>query len=82
MILVDIYVPSVGNTYDFQVDETAKVQTLVEEIAEMVGQKEHCSIVGDLESLMLCTYQTKQILPKNITLSEANITTGQRLLLL
>ena len=54
MILVDIYVPSIGNTYDFQLDEEVPVGNVIEEISEMIGQKEHCRIVGDMTKLMLC----------------------------
>lgn len=31
MILVDIYVPSIGNTYDFQLDEEVPVYNVIEE---------------------------------------------------
>ena len=36
MILVDIYVPSLDKTYDFQVDETVQTEKLIMEIAEMI----------------------------------------------
>ena len=47
MILVDIYVPSIGNTYDFQLDEEVPVGNVIEEISEMIGQKEaakYCAV--------------------------------------
>ena len=37
MILVDIYVPSLDKTYDFQVDETIQTEKLIMEITEMIG---------------------------------------------
>lgn len=81
MILVDIYVPAVGNVYDFQLDEEEKVSTIVEEIGELVGQKEHCRLIGDIRELMLCFREKKEILPKGMTLSEAGVRTGNSLML-
>ncbi len=81
MILVDIYVPSIGNTYDFQLDEEVPVGNVVEEISEMIGQKEHCQIVGDMTKLMLCAGKNKQILHKDYTLAECHIVTGDSLIL-
>ena len=81
MILVDIYVPSTGNTYDFQLDEEIPVGNVIEEIGEMIGQKEHCQIVGDMAKLMLCTGKDKQILHRDYTLAECHIVTGDSLIL-
>lgn len=81
MILVDIYVPSTGNTYDFQLDEEIPVGNVIEEISEMIGQKEHCQLVGDMSKLMLCVGKDKQILHKDYTLSECHIVTGDSLIL-
>lgn len=81
MILVDIYVPSIGNTYDFQLDEEVPVGNVIEEISEMIGQKEHCQIVGDMAKLMLCAGKDKQILHKDYTLAECHIVTGDSLIL-
>lgn len=82
MILVDIYAPSVGNVYDFQLDEDEKIGAIVEEIGELIGQKEHCQIVGDMGELMLCSREDKQILSKNLTLAASGIKNGNSLILL
>ena len=79
MILVDIYVPSIGNTYDFQLDEEVPVGNVIEEISEMIGQKEHCRIVGDMT--MLCAQKDRQILHRDDTLAQCHIVTGDSLLL-
>jgi len=81
MILVDIYVPSVGQTYDFNLDEDAGVQVIIEEIAEMIGQKERTSLVGNPEDLMLCDRLNKRTLPKNGTLRQCGIGNGSSMLL-
>lgn len=82
MILVDIYVPAVGNIYDFQLDEEEKIGAIIEEVGELIGQKEHCQIVGDMGELMLCSREDKQILSKNMTLAASGIKNGNSLILL
>ncbi len=81
MILVDIYVPAVGNVYDFQLDEDERIAVIAEEIGELVGQKEHSRIVGDIGSLMLCSSDLKKILSKDMTLAEEGIQNGHSLIL-
>ncbi len=82
MILVDIHVPALGNVYDFQLDEDEKISAIVEEIGELIGQKEHSRIVGDMEKLMLCSGEQKKILSRNLTLAEEHIRNGSSLMLL
>ena len=81
MILVDIYVPSVNTTYDFQLMDSVPVQTVIEEIAEMVGQKEQCQIVGDIADLVLVDNKRQKVLDKEMTLYECGIQTGDQLML-
>lgn len=81
VILVDIYVPAVGNVYDFQLDEEEKISTIVEEIAELIGQKEHCQMVGDVGELMLCLKKDKTVLSPNLTLEVSGIQNGDSLIL-
>lgn len=81
MILVDIYVPSVDKTYDFNLDETAKVKVIIEEIIEMIGQKEHTSIAGDPSALWLCESADKRRLHRDISLEASGIGNGSSLLL-
>ena len=81
MILVDIYVPSIGNTYDFQLDEEVPVGNVIDEISEMIGQKEHCRIVGDMTKLMLWAQKDRQILHRDDSLAQCHIVTGDSLLL-
>ncbi len=79
MILVEIIVPSVDSTYDFQLDEDAMIYNVIGEISEMISQKEHCNIVGDFERLMLCSLKDRQILSVNKTLRECGVVTGDSL---
>ena len=45
MILTDVYVPSVDKIYDFQLNEKVPVSTVIEEITEMISQKEHSASI-------------------------------------
>jgi hypothetical protein len=81
VILVDIYVPSVGNVYDFQLDENEKISTIVEEIGELISQKEHCRLIGDIGNLMLCSKDNNSILYGDSSLCQSGIQTGNSLLL-
>lgn len=81
MILVDMNVPSVNNVYDFNLDENTTIDLLIEEVSELIEQKEQCHLIGDRKALMLCDMKTKQVLPVNYTLTECGIQTGDSLLL-
>lgn len=81
MILVDVYVPSVNQTYDFRIDEYSKIGTVIEELSTMVCQKEQCEIRGNQEELMLCTMDKQQMIPRDLTLWATGILTGSRLIL-
>jgi len=81
MVLVDIYVPSVDKTYNFHLDESALVKVMIDEIAEMIGQKEHTEIVGKIDALILCDRLNKRILPRDASLRECGVCNGSGLLL-
>ena len=81
MILVDVFVPSVDKTYDFQINENAPIYTVLEEISEMIGQKERSGVVGDVNKLQLCDRESRSVLDKNRTLADYEISTGKSLIL-
>ena len=82
MILVDIYIPSMGETYDFYLDEYATIENQLDEIHEMLlqntGEHENKEMV---DKLMLCSYEYQMVLPRDTTLSQAKIKTGSKLFL-
>ena len=81
MLMVDIYVPAVDKEYDFTLNADIKIRTIIEEIAEMIAQKEQAAIVGDVECFMLCDGDRNRVLPTNMTLGEFGIKTGSRMIL-
>lgn len=81
MILVDIYVPSVEQNFDFNLDEKASIANVIEEVASLVTQREHCELKEDIEDLFLCDLQRSEILPKDRNLKQCNITNGSHLIM-
>lgn len=81
MILVDVFVPSLNKNYEFQLDETVRIEMVIEEITEMICQKEHCSLIGDRNAMCLCKYQGESIMNRKTTLEQNLVTDGGRLIL-
>lgn len=81
MILVDIYVPAVEQIYDFSLDEHCKIGSLLEEIQEMVCQKEHCEGTEDISRLSLCSKEQRRMLNHDSTLAENGIHNGSMLIM-
>lgn len=81
MVTVDIYVPVLDKTYDFKLDEDALIKVLIEEMVEMVGQKEQSKIEGNINTAMLVIPESRTILSRSTTLKEMGIHTGDKLIL-
>lgn len=81
MIMVDVYVPALDREYDFTLDQNVRVSMIIEEISEMIAQKEHSEIVGSMEELMLCDRQAGKRLSGDKTLADSGIRTGNKLIL-
>ena len=81
MILVDIYVPSVDKEYNFSLNETVSVKTIIEEISEMIGQKEQTELKGAIQDLCLCDRGRELPLPGDKSLEDCGIETGASLIL-
>lgn len=81
MILVDIYVPSVDQVYNFNLSEDVGISVIINEIVGMISQKEQTGLSGRQEKLNLYSMKDKRILPKSNTLSDCSIMTGGSLML-
>ena len=82
MILVDVYVPLMEKTYDFRVDDTARISDLIDELCEMICQKERWPKLDSTRRMILCDFDSSQIFPGEATLAGMGITGGHRLMLL
>lgn len=81
MILVDIYIPSLDKTYDFQVDETVAVKNLIVEIAEMIGNETKSGKGLMTKKFLLCSMDQEIIFQKSSSLQSYGIKNGSRLML-
>lgn len=79
MILVDVYIPSLDETLDFRVDETAKVVNVVQEISEMMCKKYKTDLNNRSEEFFLCSAEQGMILNGESTLKDNGIINGCRL---
>lgn len=83
MILVDVYVPALHATYDFQIDEHSPVSAVRDEIAEILRRK-----AGDppetedgSEGFVLCCPDMQRVLDPSRTVLENGIRNGTRLMI-
>lgn len=81
MITIDIYVPITGKTYDFSVDENIVVETITEEIVELIIQKENY-VAYESSDMYLFSKQDNQVLNRKFSLKENGIVTGNKLILI
>lgn len=81
MILIDVYVPSVSEHYAFRVEEKVKISLVIDEMAELICQKEHCHFSGDRNELLLCLYKDNAIMNRENTLYDYGVTDGDRVIL-
>lgn len=79
MILTDIYVPALNETYDFQLDETVPVYMIIDEIVEVL-QKKSGGTSDDYDAVyVLCSPDRGEILDRSLTLQECGVKNGSRL---
>ncbi len=81
MITVDIYVPVINKVYDFSINEKLPISVLVEEISEMISQKEGCLTVKKPEGFVLCKAETKEIMNSALSVEAYGIGNGNKLIL-
>lgn len=81
MILVDIHVPSLDRTYDFELDEEMTTKKAAEKIVRIVAQKENAAYEEE-EKMFLFSMGRGRLLNDSFTLKEQGIKNGERLVLL
>lgn len=81
MILVDLYVPSLSNSYECRIDETVPIANVIENVTELICQKEHCEFKGNIDNLCLYTYRLEAGMSKSSSLNDNGIKDGEKLIL-
>ncbi len=81
MILVDIYIPAVDETYDFMLDENTEIDKVILEIFEMISKKMQSGDREELEEFLLYHMDSNKALEKHRTLHSSGVRDGSRLML-
>ncbi len=82
MVVVEIFVPSIGKTYDFKLNEDIALPIIIDEITSVICQKEQCNTNGKKNNYILVKKDKEQILEANMSLFENGVSTGDILMLL
>lgn len=81
MILVDIQVPIVNRTYDFELDDEMKTGELIREITGIIVEKEKLEEGVEGEMHLYSMFHEK-ILNEQLTLKQQGIGSGEKLYLI
>ena len=73
MILVDIYIPAVDETYDFMLDENTEIEKVILEIFEMISKKMQSGNREELDEFLLYHMDSSKALEKHRTLYDFGI---------
>lgn len=81
MILVDVYIPSVDDNFDFMLDEDTEIRKIIMEINEMISKKMKSNKIEHVNDFLLYSMEQERILNKEQTLYASGIRDGSRLML-
>lgn len=81
MILVDVYVPAVDESFDFALDEDILIEKVIFEMMEMISKKMKGGNEGFAEDFFLYFIDKEEKLEKASTLYASGVIDGSRLML-
>lgn len=81
MINVDVYVPAMDRTYNLNLDESAEISFLIEEISELICKKEHSGLDGSSDLFVMGSIDHKNNFNPKSSLQEYSIKNGETLIL-
>lgn len=81
MIMVDIYMPTIDESYDFMVDENADLDVVILEVTEMIARKTRSELTANEEGFVLYFADRKVPLLSDKTLYESGVRDGDKLIL-
>lgn len=79
---VDVMLPSYGRTYEFELDGDKMICSIIEEIAELISQKEHCAFDSNTKELLLLHCESKKLLNSYQTLEQSGVSNSDTLILI
>lgn len=81
MLHIEVSVPALGKSYEFQVNEQVKIAALADEISAVIATKEQMKWKDGTSGLVLCNTANGNVLPNEKTLRECAVGNGSRLIL-
>lgn len=81
MILVDVLSPVLDEVYDFELEEEAGIEEILEEMLSLIGRKEKITL-QDGKNMQLYALRQESLLDKKGTLKGQGVEAGDRLILL
>lgn len=81
MIVVDVVVPALNRTYNFNLDEEVPVRVLIAEISELICKKEHSELDGMRERFVMGSIDSKLCFNPDYSLKEYSVKQGDKLIL-
>ena len=82
MILVELVVPAMDETFDFMLDENAAIEQVIGEIEEMMTKKLKQPPVQEGSRFLLCSLDYNRILSRRSTLNDEGLKDGSRIMLI
>lgn len=82
MIIVNVDVPMLGQTLDFQMDENIPLYEVQEEMVDIICRKNSCELIGDEQRMLLWDEERRILLKRDRTGSENGLMSGSHLILL
>ena len=81
MLLLEVKVPALCGRYDFELEERASVEVLIQEIIAVICQKERCDCYQDGQELRLYSQEMERQLSPSEILGTCGVQNGQSLIL-
>lgn len=81
MIVVDIQIPNLNRTYDFELDEEMKTGELLKKIIQIISEKESLKDCRE-DEMLLYDLNRETVLSENRSLRQQGVKSGEQLYLI
>ncbi len=81
MIIVNVDVPMLGQTLDFQMNEYIPLYEAQEEMVDIICRKNSCELIGEEQRMLLWNAENGVLLDRNRTGAENGLMSGSHLIL-
>lgn len=81
MILVDVYVPYMNTSFDFNLDDTATISSVIEEVVTIICAKEHWKASEPVDEFRFFSPSQGRVLDCSNSLKDELIQTAHKLIL-